>query len=197
MSTRCEFAGDFRENVCQAGRSLQQPCIRTRSAVPDTALPAEAAGHAVASVVKACLKPSDGRAQSASSRASLAQTRFEKTGESRLPLRNGEAVFARQQPADQQRGNGSRAPANRLERCTPLTSATRAESARGLLLHPKSSLKRIPHSNTSGTPFVCCLPAPSTTMMPQQCHACIKAFQPCHALTSWLPDDAIDCTCPM
>jgi len=45
---------------------------------------------------------------------------------------------------DQQRGNGNRATVNKLERCTPLTSATRAACTRGPLLHPKSSLKENP-----------------------------------------------------
>jgi len=47
------------------GRSLQQPRIRNRAATPDTAntaRPADTAGHAAASVVKAGLKPSAGRA---------------------------------------------------------------------------------------------------------------------------------------
>jgi len=101
----------------------------------------ETAGHAVASVVKACLKPSAGRAYRASAR-----------GVSRPnPLREDQRwrpaiakAIRLAQPADQQRGNGNRATANRLERCTPLTSATRAGLARGPLLHPKSSLKENP-----------------------------------------------------
>jgi len=49
-------------------------------------------------------------------------------------------------PADQQRATGIVQPwtMTRLERCTPLTSVTRAAWTRGSLLHPKSSLKENP-----------------------------------------------------
>jgi len=128
------------------GRSLQQPRIRNRAATPDTAntaRPADTAGHAAASVVKAGLKPSAGRALGAA-RASLAQTRFEKIGEGGWPSQ-GRCAFAFRHSSDQQRGNGNRATANKLERCTPLISATRAVlTTRGPLLHPKSSFKENP-----------------------------------------------------
>jgi len=94
------------------------------------------------------LKPSAGHAQYAPARASLAQTRSEKIGEDDR-LQPVPSVLQRRHlyclPINSV-ATGIVQPwtMTRLERCTPLTSATRAAWTRGPLLHPKSSLKENP-----------------------------------------------------
>lgn len=101
---------------------------------------------------------------------------------------------------DQQRGNGNRATVYRDQIGTMHFPDIR--NARWLNALPAAASQIVSQGESrtvmnSGRRTACCMPAPVFAMMPQLCRACIKAIQPRHALTSWLPNDPIDCTCPM
>lgn len=95
-------------------------------------------------------------------------------------------------PADQQRGNGNRATVNHDQTGTMHSPDIR--NARCLNARPAAASQIVSQGESrtvmnSGRRIECCVPAPVFAMMPQLCHACIRAIQPGHALTSWLPND--------
>ncbi|GEM_PF-6902306 len=191
------WLGEYTVRICRRPQGKRLPSGTLTPATARGAAPHPRQSTTPASVpvmpphqLKACLKPFAGQAYD----AGLGVSRSNPLREDRRMRPTAALGIKPSRRAGQQRGNGNRATANRLERCTPLTPATRGFDARHAAA---SQIVSQGESRTVILPERRIVPAPSTAMMPKQYHTCIRAIQPVHVLTSWLPDDAIDCTCRM